>query len=126
MQGDRIVPAPWREPVADQAAPEPPNLALLLERELAMEEGSLARLLRSLEERHGRDHRIAWTVPQVAEALGIATSTVYAYVDSGALPSFKLQGRLLVPCAPVLEMAERAVAQWRARQTTKADDPHAA
>jgi hypothetical protein len=122
MQGDRIVPDPRRTPVADQAALERPSLALVLERELAMEPGSLARLVRSLEDHQEASRRVAWTVPQAADALGIATSTVYA----GALPSFRLQGRLLVPCAPVLEMVERAVAQWRARRTTEAGDPHAA
>ena len=126
MQGDRVVPGPGRPPAADHGDLERPSLALVLERELAMEPGSLARLMRSLEDHHEASHRLAWTVPQAAEVLGIATSTVYAYVDSGALPSFKLQGRLLVPCAPVLEMVERAVAQWRTRRTTEAGDPHAA
>jgi len=70
------------------------------------------------------EDRSTWTVRETAEQLGIATSTVYSYVESGILPSIRLGRRRLIPCAAVNALLKNATDAWR-RADGGADDPGA-
>ena len=59
------------------------------------------------------EDRSTWTVRETAEELGIATSTVYHYVESGILPSVRLGRRRLIPCAAVDALLKKATDAWR-------------
>jgi len=66
--------------------------------------------------------RSTWTVRETAEQLGIATSTVYTYVESGILPSIRLGRRRLIPCAAVNALLKKETDAWR-RPDDEPDDP---
>ncbi|MGH8886280.1 MAG: helix-turn-helix domain-containing protein [Egibacteraceae bacterium] len=58
------------------------------------------------------DGRLTWTARETAARLGIKLSTVYAYVEDGVLPSVRLRGRLLIPCAAVEYLVDQAMDRW--------------
>jgi len=60
-------------------------------------------------------------VRETAEQLGIATSTVYHYVESGILPSVRLGRRRLIPCAAVNTLLKRATDAWRRSDDERGD-----
>jgi len=49
-----------------------------------------------------------WTVPLVAEFLSCSTTTVYRLTHEGALPAYRLSGRLLFDPAEVRASLQRA------------------
>jgi excisionase family DNA binding protein len=49
-----------------------------------------------------------WTVPLVAEFLSCSTTTVYRLTHEGALPAYRLSGRLLFDPAEVRAALQRA------------------
>ena len=53
--------------------------------------------------------RLAYTVSEVAERLGIKPRTVYAWAEHGQLPTIRVGKRVLVPAA--------ALEQWLYDQT---------
>ena len=58
--------------------------------------------------------RIVFTPREVAELLGVSRTTVYRWIDEGAIPTVKMgeMGRVLIPKRPLLErfgMAPEAV-----------------
>jgi excisionase family DNA binding protein len=64
--------------------------------------------------------RRTYTVPEVAEVLGISRSTAYECVRRGEIPSLKLAGRVVIP-----RMAFEAflAAHMPASTTAAADSP---
>ena len=48
--------------------------------------------------------RLAVTVAEAAQALGISRSSMYAEIQRGTIRTFKLAGRLLVPWAELTQM----------------------
>jgi excisionase family DNA binding protein len=49
------------------------------------------------------------SVEEAAKILGIGRNSCYAAVKSGAIPSLKIGGRLLVPRAGIERMIQRAI-----------------
>ena len=50
--------------------------------------------------------KVAMTVPEFAQALGISREHAYRSVQSGKIPSFRVGGRVLVPMHWVRELLE--------------------
>jgi excisionase family DNA binding protein len=57
-----------------------------------------------------RENRRTRTIPEAAEALGIATATAYIAAKSGELPTIKIGKRLLVPTAALDKMLKGGAA----------------
>lgn len=52
--------------------------------------------------------RLAYTVPEVAKALGMSRSTAYELVAKGEIPSLRIGTRLVVPVKALDELLSAA------------------
>jgi excisionase family DNA binding protein len=52
--------------------------------------------------------RLAYTPPELAEALGLSARTVYRHLASGTIPSVRVGGARRIPAAVVAELLEVA------------------
>jgi len=52
--------------------------------------------------------RIAYSVAEVSQALGVSKTHVYRLIRSGGLPSFRLGDRVVVPARDLNDMVEKA------------------
>ena len=59
------------------------------------------------------DERVVWTVREASDRLGLPVPRIYAYVQAGALPAIRLQGRLLIPRDAVMGLVHKAMNDWR-------------
>ena len=53
--------------------------------------------------------RRTYTVPEVAEILGIGRNTAYESCRAGEIPTLKIGGRILVPRAAIDELLAKAM-----------------
>ena len=69
-------------------------------------------------------NRLALTVNEVAETLGVSRQSVYNALERGDLPSKRLAGRLLIPVADLLAFLDvsptPSARRYREEQTTLA------
>ncbi|MEM7342394.1 MAG: helix-turn-helix domain-containing protein [Actinomycetota bacterium] len=54
------------------------------------------------------DERLALSVPEAAELLGISRSAAYSCVRSGELPALKMGRRVLIPVAALRRLVDEA------------------
>jgi excisionase family DNA binding protein len=50
------------------------------------------------------EQRIVLTPVEAAEMLGVSRPTIYRYIESGAIPSVKMNGHIFIPRAPFLRL----------------------
>lgn len=72
-----------------------------------------------------RADRLAYTVPEVADALGVSRSHGYELVRRGLLPAVELGGRTLIPRLALLRHLERLVRQRAQGANHSAGQPDA-
>jgi len=58
--------------------------------------------------------RLAYSVPEAAELLGVGTATLYAYVRAGLIPHVRIGRRIVIPAKALEEwMNQKAQESWR-------------
>jgi excisionase family DNA binding protein len=60
--------------------------------------------------------KLAYSVPELAKALGISKPTAYSLATSGIIPSIRIGKRIICPCA--------SVHAWLAKQSGEVVDFH--
>jgi len=51
-------------------------------------------------------HKLAYSVPEVAEMLGISRASAYTYVRTGVIQSVTLGGRIIIPRKAITDLLE--------------------
>ena len=76
-----------------------------------MAEGPNTTTAMSDDQRGGQEmEKLAYSVPEVAEMLGISRASAYTYVRTGVIPSLQLGGRIVIPCRVLDELLDIKVA----------------
>lgn len=61
-------------------------------------------------DRQARPEKLVYSIPEVAQVLGLSKSNTYDLVQRGHLPSVRIRGRVLVPKLALAQMLERSEA----------------
>jgi len=71
--------------------------------------------------------RLAVTVPEAAEMLGVGASVVYKYVRAGLIPHVRIGRRIVIPLKALEEwMEQKAQEAWRSYDDPKTRPAEAA
>ena len=54
--------------------------------------------------------KLVYSIPEVAEVLGLSKSNTYDLVHRGLLPGIRIRGRVLVPKQAITQLLERSKA----------------
>ena len=57
------------------------------------------------------DHRLAYSVAEAAERLGVGSMTLYREIAAGKLPAIRIRDRILVPKVVLDRLVEEAISR---------------